>query len=97
MQIVYQGFTGSTAIEAEACVQLLRLHRFAPALAGCHLAIERLRGNGSPPRYDVRLDLISHLHELKPIRHCEADDPRDALRDAFDAAERELLSATGGG
>lgn len=96
MQIVYLGFPGSAAIEAEAGVQLLRLDRFAPELAGCHLAIELLRRAGSQPSYDVRLDLISDLHALKPLGHCEANDPQQAVRDAFDAAERELLSATAG-
>lgn len=97
MQIVYLGFPGSTAIEAEAAVQLLRLHRFAPALAGCHLAIELLRRAGSAPTYDVRLDLISNLRTPRPVGHCESDDPQRALRAAFDAAERELQSATGAG
>lgn len=95
MQIVYLGFPGSTAIEAEAAMQLLRLHRFAPALAGCHLAIELLRHAGRAPTYDVRLDLISNLRALRPVRHCESDDPQQALRAAFDAAERALQSATG--
>ncbi|HTH60869.1 MAG TPA: hypothetical protein VL689_12025 [Paraburkholderia sp.] len=96
MQIVYLGFAGSTAIESEAAVQLLRLHRFAPALANCHLAIELLRRDGARPRYDVRLDLVSDVHVLKPLPHCEAEDPQRALRDAFDAAERELITATAG-
>ena len=65
MQIVYQGFTGSTAIEAEACVQLLRLHRFAPALAGCHLAIER--------------PLQGFRRRLRPKRSTEPADSDDAV------------------
>lgn len=96
MQIVYLGFPGSTAIEAEAAVQLLRLYRFAPALSGCHLAIERLRGSDAARGYDVRLDLVSNLHALQPIAHCESSDPQQAVRHAFDAAERELIATTAG-
>ena len=96
MQIVYLGFAGSAAIEAEAGVQLLRLGRYGPALAGCHLAIELLRPRGGRPLYGVRLDLISDSHVLRPIGHCESDDPQQAVRDAFDAAEKELRLATAG-
>lgn len=94
MQIVYLGFTGSAAIEAEAGVQLLRLERFASMLSSCHLAIELLCAHGERRVYDVRLDLISPQHALKPIGRCESEDPQQAVRAAFDVAERELLAAT---
>lgn len=96
MQIVYLGFPGSAALEAEAGVQLLRLERFSGVLAGCHLAIERMRHtqHGShQPAYDVRLDLVSASRELAPVGHCEGNDPVAAMRAAFDAAERQLGSA----
>lgn len=101
MQIVYLGFAGSAAIEAEAGVQLLRLDRFSPMLLECHLAVEQLRVHGQPPTYDVRLDLISPSHEFHPLAHCESGDPGVAVRAAFDLAERTLLAnalaANGGG
>ena len=100
MQIVYLGFPGSSAIEAEACVQLLRLERFSGVLSGCHLAIERLHpwqpGNREPA-YDVRLDLVSTARELAPLCHCAADDPVAAMQAAFDAAERQLGSTVPSG
>jgi hypothetical protein len=93
MQIVYLGFAGSAAIEAEAGVQLLRLERYAGLLLACHLAIESMRGGGRLPTYDVRLDLVSASRELKPIGHCTNEDPIVAMHEAFDAAEQELLLA----
>ncbi|WP_321937858.1 hypothetical protein [Paraburkholderia sp. J8-2] len=95
MQIVYLGFAGSSALEAEAGIQLLRLERFSGVLAGCHLAIEQmhpLRSGYCQPAYDVRLDLVSTARELAPLDHCEGDDPVAAMRAAFDAAERQLDS-----
>lgn len=93
MQIVYLGFAGSAAIEAEAGVQLLRLERFSGLLKACHLAIESVRKAGQVEAYDVRLDLLSAASGLKPIVHCTSDDPIAAMREAFDAAEHELQLA----
>jgi hypothetical protein len=90
MQIVYLGFAGTTAIEAEAGVQLLRLERFSRLLGSCHLAIELLHEGGRRQAYDVRLDLLSGSGELKPIGHRTSDDPIVAMREAFDVAEHEL-------
>nr|WP_321788369.1 hypothetical protein [Paraburkholderia sp. J94] len=93
MQIVYLGFVGSAAIEAEAGVQLLRLERFSGVLQACHLAIESMHTTGHAQTYDVRLDLLLAEAGLKPIVHCSHDDPLVAMREAFDAAEQELQLA----
>lgn len=93
MQIVYMGFAGSAAIEAEAGVQLLRLERFSGLLTSCHLAIESLHTAGQPQAYDVRLDLLSASDGFKPVVHCAGEDPIAAMRVAFDAAEHELQVA----
>ena len=93
MQIVYLGFCGTAPLEAEAAVQLIRLERFGAVLSSCHLAIEALRSRSGHPVYDVRLDLITPAHELKPIGHCEGENAGEAIRYAFDAAEKELEAA----
>lgn len=97
MQIVYLGFAGSSAIEAEAGIQLLRLERYAGVLTACLLAIELLQAEGGRADYDVRLDLLSTLSEFKPDCRCTSDDPLAAMRVAFDAAERELALAAAAG
>ncbi|MDN7672468.1 hypothetical protein QZM22_08030 [Burkholderia oklahomensis] len=92
MQIAYFGFAGSAQLEAEASIQLIRLERYSARLAGCHLAIEALGAGTSDPTYDIRLDLITRDYELKPIPHMMGGDPLAAIRNAFDAAERELAA-----
>jgi len=90
MQVVYLGFCGAAPIEAEAAVQLVRLERFGKLLSNCHLAIEAIRQRSGNPLYDVRLDLITPAHELRPVGHCTGESAEEAIRCAFDAAEREL-------
>jgi len=97
MQIVYLGFAGSSALEAEAGVQLLRLERFSGLLSSCHLAIEQLHSANRQQAYDVRLDLVSPSRELSPLGHCEGEDPVAAMRAAFDAAERQLSASAPSG
>jgi hypothetical protein len=97
MQIIYLGFPGSPAIEAEAGVQLLRLRRFSALVLECRLAIELLRWHGQPPTYEVRLDLVSRSNELYSGGYCEGEDPGAAVRAAFDAAVRLLLASSADG
>ena len=90
MQIAYFGFAGSAQLEAEASIQLMRLEPFSPRLAGCHLAIEAMGASTRQPTYDVRLDLITRKGEFRPVPHMTGMDPMDALKRAFDVAERQL-------
>ncbi|MFL9965481.1 hypothetical protein PQR02_31475 [Paraburkholderia sediminicola] len=106
MQIVYFGFAGSAQIESEAAAQLVRLERFGKAISGCHLAIEAIheRAFNDVPRerrpapettpnhrmFDARLDLVLRTGRLVPLAHQQSADADDAVRAAFDAAERLL-------
>jgi|SRR6266702_771240 L-aminopeptidase/D-esterase-like protein len=90
MQIVYLGCSATAALEAEAAMQLMRLQPFGASLSDCHLAIEALRLRSGKPLYDVRLDLVTATHELKPIGRHAAESAEEAVRRAFDAAERTL-------
>ncbi|SAL04748.1 hypothetical protein AWB81_06838 [Caballeronia arationis] len=90
MQIACVGFAGSTALEGEAGVELVRLERFAKRIAGCHLAIEALHDHGGRALYDARLDLITRDYELIPVEHCTDADPNAAVHRAFDSAIRLL-------
>ncbi|WP_180727160.1 MULTISPECIES: hypothetical protein [Paraburkholderia] len=93
MQIVYLGCSATAALEAEAAMQLMRLQPFGASLSDCRLAIEALRLRSGKPLYDVRLDLVTAAHELKPIGRHAAESAEEAVRCAFDAAERALRTA----
>jgi len=93
MQIVYLGFCGTARLEGEAAAQLVRLERYSGLLCDCHLAVEQIHSPSAKPIYDVRLDLITPERDLKPIEHCSSEDPEQAVRSAFDAAEKQLQAA----
>lgn len=90
MQIVYFGFAGSGELESEAGAQLVRLERYSNLLTGCHLAIEAMPVRSGHRCYDVRLDLRLGGHHLLPLDHCSGEDPRAAIRQAFDRADETL-------
>ncbi|MEI5999015.1 hypothetical protein H3V53_17910 [Paraburkholderia bengalensis] len=93
MQIVYLGCSATAQLEAEAVAQLLRLQRFGALLSNFHLAIEALRLRSGTPLYDVRLDLVTQTNELQPIGRYAAENAEEAVRCAFDAAEKTLRNA----
>jgi len=92
MQIVYLGFCGTSQLEAEAASQLVRLDRYSALIPNCHLAIEAVRSQGGSLTYDVRLDLVTPEHDLWPIGHCANVNAEEAVRRAFDAAEKRLCA-----
>jgi hypothetical protein len=96
MQIVYQGFAGSAALEAEAGAQLVRLERFCGLLGGCHLAIEALHSGTGRYAYDARLDLVMRNGTLKPVERCVGEDAKQAIRRAFIEAEQVLTAMRDG-
>ncbi|SEK10806.1 hypothetical protein [Paraburkholderia diazotrophica] len=90
MQIVYLGFCGTKQLESEAAAQLVRLDRYSALVSNYHLAIEAIRSQSGTPTYDVRLDLITPANDLEPIGHCSGENAEEAIRRAFDVAEKEL-------
>ncbi|MFC0572037.1 hypothetical protein [Paraburkholderia solisilvae] len=97
MQIVYLGFAGSRALEGEAGAQLVRLERYSAILSACRLAIEAMHAIGVPPMYDARLDLrlLACADRFRPVARCSHENAQEAIRRAFDAAERELQTIAG--
>lgn len=90
MQIVYAGFGGSARVEAEACVQLLRLERMGARLAGCGLTIEAREGGAG---YRVGLELTFEDGATRRLAPVVDEDAGEALRGVFDAAAEAMREA----
>jgi ribosomal subunit interface protein len=79
----------SPALEADLRKRAARLERYYDRITSCRIAVER-PGNhhneGGP--YRVRLDITVPGSEL--VANKEAEDLNTAIRDAFQAAERQV-------
>jgi hypothetical protein len=98
MQIVYLGFAGSRMLEGEAGAQLVRLDRYSAIVSAVRLAIEAMGMIDAQIMYDARLDLLllSRSDRFRPVARCSHASAQEAVRRAFDLAERELQTiATG--
>jgi ribosomal subunit interface protein len=82
----------SPPLEAELRKRADRLERHTDRITGCRIAVERPTGNhhqeGGPFR--VRVDVTVPGSEL--VANKEAEELYAAIRDAFDAAERQVES-----
>ena len=90
MQIVYIGLPGSSELEAQAGLQLLRLGRFDAMVSECRLVMELLSSPEQAPWYSAQLELFSSGRGLDCVYRREDADLNAAVRAAFDAAEQEL-------
>lgn len=80
----------SPTLEAELRRRAAKLEKFYDRITSCRIAVERPTGNhhnGGGP-YRVRLDITVPGSEL--IADKEAEDLNAAIRDAFQAAERQV-------
>ena len=92
LQITARDFTLNAAVEAEIREKAARLEHYYERgrISGCHVIVEGAVGHhrhGGP--FKVRIDLRLPGGELSVDRQ-SADDLAVAIREAFDAARREL-------
>ncbi len=79
----------SPALEADLRKRAARLERYYDRITSCRIAVERPSNHhneGGP--YRVRLDITVPGSEL--VANKEAEDLNTAIRDAFQAAERQV-------
>src|SRR5205814_6972611 len=95
LQITFHGVEPSPAMEAAVRERAAKLEHFYPRLTSCRVAIEMPRHR--PHRgtmYHVRVDVTVPGEELvvsrDPPKHGAHKDVYVAIRDAFDAARRQL-------
>lgn len=95
VQITFRGFPPSEAIEAAVRERAGKLDRFYSGIMGCRVVVEAPHRHHRDGRiYHVRIDLTVPGGELvvkrDPARHGAHQDVYVAIRDAFDAARRQL-------
>lgn len=95
LQVTFRGMEHSDALEAKIRERAEGLDRFFERIMGCRVVVElhhkhHQQGN----LYHVRIDLTVPGDELvvsrEPDEHLMHEDAHVAVRDAFDAARREL-------
>lgn len=97
LQISFRNMEGSEAMKANIAERADRLHRVYDRITGCRVMVEahhRRHQNGN--LYHVRVDLTVPGQELvasrEPHEHHSHTDVYVAIRDAFEAARRQLES-----
>lgn len=95
LQVTFRGFDGSAAIEAKVRERANKLERFYDRIISCRVLIEDPhRHQHKGKLYHVRIDLTVPQQELvvshDPGNDHGHEDVYVAIRDAFEAAERQL-------
>lgn len=95
VQITFRGLDPSAAIDHAVRAHAAKLERLHDRLTGCHVIVElphRRQHQGKV--YDVRIDLTLPGDEIAVSRDRSANHAHEdvyvAIRDAFDAARRQL-------
>lgn len=92
LQIVYRGMDPSEALERDIRERVTKLENAYPRITSCHVAVEAPGHKGVV--YEVRIDIDVPGHEVvvtrEPGKNHAHENVYVALRDAFDAARRQL-------
>lgn len=95
LRISFRNMQASPAIEARIRDKAAKLERFCDYIIGCHVIVEAPHRSQRKGRlYNLRIDLTVPGREIV-VEHAGAEDPSHAqiqvaMRDAFDAAARQL-------
>jgi ribosomal subunit interface protein len=90
LQITMQGMQHSDALETDIRERVAKLERFHPHMMSCRVAVEQTRKHHQQGRhFTVRIDTRVPGKEVA-ITRSHDEDIQVALRDAFDAARRQL-------
>lgn len=97
VQITFRGMEPSAAIEQRIRERATRLERYYSRIMGCRVVVEAPhRHHHQGIRFHVRIDLTVPQNELvvnrEPAARQEYEDVYVAIRDAFNAAERQLYT-----
>jgi ribosomal subunit interface protein len=95
LQITFRGLDPSPALEATVREHVARLERFSDDITRCHVLVEAPhRRHHQGNLFRLRIDLAVPGREIvvgrDPAERQAHEDPYVAIRDAFDAARRQL-------
>ena len=95
LQVTFRGMDPSQALEQEITKRSARLERFQKVVTSCRVVVERPHHKQRQGQlYHVRVDLTVPGSEIiirrDPAEHHAHEDVYVAIRDAFDAAKRQL-------
>jgi len=99
VHITFRDMEPSDAVAARIRERVAKLEEFHPRITGCHVIVEAAKRRQKATEYQVHIDLklpagelvVSHDHKNRR----PADDMYVAVRNAFDAMERQLKSKAG--
>ena len=90
LQITVRDVQHSDALEARIREKAAKLEQFHPRIMSCRVTVEEAHKHRNQGRhFQVRLDVRVPGREIVANRD-HAEDPYVALREAFDAAKRQL-------
>jgi len=91
LQITIHGMEHSAALDAHIREKAAKLEEFYPRMIGCHVTVEQPhRHHQQGTQYEVRIDVRVPGRGEVVVNRQHAEDVYVALRDAFDAAKRQL-------
>lgn len=95
LQITFRHMTPSPAVEAQIRERAAELEKFFPAIIACRVSVESsARRHRQGKLYHLRIDLTVPNREIAVKRDPSANHAHEdilvAVRDAFDAARRQL-------
>jgi ribosomal subunit interface protein len=94
LQITVRDFPQSEALEARIREKAAKLEEFHPRITSCRVTVEELRKHHHQGRhFQVSLDVRVPGREVV-VNRAHHEDVYVALRDAFDAAKRQLEEMT---
>jgi len=95
LQITIRDFPQSEALEARIREKAAKLEEFHPRMTSCRVTVEELRKHHQQGRhFQVSLDVRVPGRKVV-VNHAHDEDAYIALRDAFDAAKRQLEEVAG--
>jgi ribosomal subunit interface protein len=91
LQVLFHGIERSDAVEDHVREKVAKLERLFPQITGCRVTIALPHNHQQQgKRFDVRVDVSVPGKELVVNREQGDEDMYISLRDAFDAAKRQL-------